>query len=131
MNALTMTGNLVADPELAYAGETPVATMRLAVDNGRYPTTYIDVASYGEQAYPCVEFLRKGRKVAVSGRLALEEWRNKSEEPRRRYRVIGRVEFLDRRGDMSLELGGGGHVPPEPEPSGSGSEAGLQLAVAA
>jgi single-strand DNA-binding protein len=128
MNALTMTGNLVDDPQLEHAGETPVANMRLAVDNGRHATTYIDVSCYGEQAYSCVEYLRKGRKVGVNGRLALDEWRNRSGEARKRYRAIGRVEFLDR----PAQPGEGGVRQPELEPSdGDGEARQPELALAA
>jgi single-stranded DNA-binding protein len=69
--------------------------MRVAVDNGRHPTTYIDAVSFDAQAYACAEYLSKGRKVGVEGRLALREWRDAGGRPRRRYSVIGRVEFLD------------------------------------
>lgn len=113
MNALTMTGRLTADPELKYAGEKPVCELRLAVDNGRYPTTFIDVRTFGEQAYGCAEYLHKGRRVGVTGRLAFEEWRAADDSRRQRYSVIGRVEFLDR----PREDGVGGERQPELEPS--------------
>jgi single-stranded DNA-binding protein len=112
MNALTMTGDLTRDPELIHAGERPICRLRLAVDNGRHPTTYIDVSTFDEHAFACAEFLHKGRKVGVSGRLALDEWRNASDKRRQRYRVIGRVEFLDR-----PKSGGVGDRQPEPRPS--------------
>jgi single-stranded DNA-binding protein len=41
------------------------------VDNGRHPTTYIDVTAFDGQAYTCAEYLAKGRMVGVDGKLAL------------------------------------------------------------
>jgi single-strand DNA-binding protein len=96
MNNVTLSGNLTSDPELVDLGELVVCRMRLAVDNGRYPTTFIDVRAFEEEAYLCAEYLRKGRKVGVTGRLAFEEWRGDDGRKRQAYSVIGRVEFLDR-----------------------------------
>jgi single-strand DNA-binding protein len=96
MNHLTMTGRLTRDPKLKHVGDRPICELRLAVDNGRHPTTYIDVVTFDGQAYVCAEYLHKGRKVGVSGRLALDEWQAADGSKRHRYRVIGRVEFLDR-----------------------------------
>jgi single-strand DNA-binding protein len=126
MNTLTMTGNLTRDPELTHVGERALCKLRLAVDNGRHPTTYIDVRTFDEHAYACAEYLYKGRKVGVSGRLALDEWRNAEDERRHRYSVIGRVEFLDR----PKAEGGGGDRQPEPEPSDHNAETGAQPELA-
>jgi single-strand DNA-binding protein len=97
MNNVTITGHLTDEPELKHLGaERAVCEMRVAVDNGRHPTTYIDVRTFDGQAYTCAEYLAKGRKVGVEGRLALGEWRDASGRLRQRYSVIGRVEFLER-----------------------------------
>jgi single-strand DNA-binding protein len=95
MNAISLSGNLTEDPKLVHHGERPICEMRLAVDNGRHPPTYIDVRAFDEQAYPCAEFMRKGSKIGVQGRLAYDEWRNAEGKKRSSYSVIGRVEFLD------------------------------------
>jgi single-strand DNA-binding protein len=95
MNSIALSGNLTEDPKLVHRGERRICEMRLAVDNGRHPSTYIDVRAFDEQAYACAEFLRKGSKVGVQGRLAYGEWRNAENKKRSSYSVIGRVEFLD------------------------------------
>ena len=94
MNAVTMTGRLTKDPKLRHSGDRAICDMRIAVDNGRHPTTYIDVTTFDGQAYTCAEYLAKGRKVGVSGRLAYDEWRSADNSKRSRYSVIGHVEFL-------------------------------------
>jgi single-strand DNA-binding protein len=95
MNTVTMTGRLTRDPRLRHHEERPICEMRIAVDNGPHPTTYIDVTTFDGQAYTCAEYLAKGRKVGVDGALALREWRGADGKTRHDYSVIGRVEFLD------------------------------------
>jgi single-strand DNA-binding protein len=95
MNAISLSGRLTHDPKLVYRADRPICEMRLAVDNGRHPTTFIDVRTFDGQAYVCAEYMRKGSKVAVSGTLAYSEWRGAEDKKRERYSVIGRVEFLD------------------------------------
>jgi single-strand DNA-binding protein len=96
MNSVTISGRLTGEPDLRHtAEERAFCTMRVAVDNGRHPTTYIDAVAFDAQAYACAEYLAKGRKIGVEGRLALREWREAGGPTRRRYSVIGRVEFLD------------------------------------
>ncbi len=96
MNNVTLTGHLTHDPELVYHDDRPICKMRLAVDNGSRPTTYIDVRTFDEQAYVCAEYMHKGSKIAVNGRLIYDEWRSADDSKRYRYSVIGWVEFLDR-----------------------------------
>ena len=123
MNHLTMTGRLTSDPKLKHIGDRPICELRLAVDNGRHPTTYIDVATFDGQAYACAEYLRKGRKVGVTGRLALSEWDGPDGRKRQRYAVIGGVEFLDRLRSSggwvdpsdTVEPNGPAEARPEPE----------------
>jgi single-strand DNA-binding protein len=125
MNTVTMTGRLTRDPELKHSGEErPICDMRIAVDNGPYPTTYIDVTAFDGQAYTCAEYLVKGRKVGVDGKLALSEWRDSGGRNHQRYRVIGRVEFLDRPSGRDSEAPG----QPDPEPDGGARP---ELALAA
>ena len=114
MNNVTITGRLTDEPELVHLAEgRAVCNLRVAVDNGRHPTTFIDVAAFDGQAYACAEYLAKGRKVGVEGRLALREWRDAQGRLHQRYSVIGRVEFLERppRAPEGETFGG------EPEPA--------------
>jgi single-strand DNA-binding protein len=116
MNTVTMTGRLTRDPQLKHAGdERPICHMRVAVDNGRHPTTYIDVTTFDAQAYICAEYLAKGRMIGVDGKLTLSEWRDAGGRNHQRYSVIGRVEFLDRRSGWDAEAA----ERPEPEPADS------------
>jgi single-strand DNA-binding protein len=118
MNSVTLSGHLTHDPELLHREDRPVCEMRLAVNNGSHPTTYIDVVTFDEQAYICAEYMHKGSKIGVSGRLIYREWRGADGTKRSRHSVIGWVEFLDR--------------PPrqgEPEPEADKPEPELALAA--
>ena len=94
MNTVSMTGRLTKDPDLKHVGDRAICEMRLAVDNGRHPTTYIDVVTFDGQAYACAEYLSKGSRAGADGKLALNEWRDAGGRLHHRYKVIGRVEFL-------------------------------------
>jgi len=119
MNTVTMTGNLTRDPEpREYEGRSE-CKLRLAVDNGPYPPTFIDVRTFDAQADACATYLAKGRRVGVTGKLALDEYTGADGSPRQRYSVIGRVEFLDGR-RREGEVGGGRGGPVE---GGSQAEA--------
>jgi single-strand DNA-binding protein len=96
MNTFMATGNLTRDPELREFDGRSECKLRLAVDNGPYPTTFIDVRTFDAQAEACATYLSKGRSVGVSGKLALDEYTGADGSPRQRYSVIGRVEFLGR-----------------------------------
>lgn len=97
MNSVNLTGRLTKDPEIVHHNERPICELRLAVDNGRHPTTYIDVRTFDGQAYTCAEYLAKGRRIGVSGKLVYGEWKAEDGSHRERYSVIGHVEFLDGR----------------------------------
>jgi single-strand DNA-binding protein len=95
MNHVILTGRLVRNPQLTHSDERAICRMRVAVDNGEHPTTYVDVATFDRQAHACAEYLSKGRKVGVAGKLTYSEWRDADDKRHERYSVIGRVEFLD------------------------------------
>ncbi|MGH2941458.1 MAG: single-stranded DNA-binding protein, partial [Solirubrobacteraceae bacterium] len=102
MNNVTLTGRLTQDPEQRTAGDLLICNLRLAVprrkgrggeDRG---AVYIDVVCFGPLAKVCDQYLAKGRRAAVQGRLELDEWEAADGTPRRRHKVVAdQVEFLD------------------------------------
>lgn len=81
MNAVTMTGNLTRDPEPREFDGRSECKLRIAVDNGPYPTTFIDVRTSGAQAEACAAHLRKGRQIGVTGKLAFSEYTARDGNP--------------------------------------------------
>jgi single-strand DNA-binding protein len=105
VNLIIIVGNLTRDPEMRYtASGQPVANMGVAVNNGRdkngeeRPPTFFDVTVWGALAERCAEYLRKGRKVLVQGRMDRQTYEDKEGNSRTKWVLQGfSVEFLSPR----------------------------------
>jgi single-strand DNA-binding protein len=97
VNVVTLIGNLATDVELKeVGGEKKVASFLLAVPRAsKEPAAdFVWVSAWERQAEPCAQFLSKGKRVAVDGRLKSRTW---DEDGRRRDAievVANRVHFL-------------------------------------
>lgn len=112
MNTVTMIGRLTRDPEpITTDGGTEIANMRIAVDRRKKDddgAVFVDVKAFNGLAHSCSEYLEKGRQVAVTGRLELDEWTTEDDQKRSRLYVIANsVEFLGGRRNEQAD--------PEPE----------------
>jgi single-strand DNA-binding protein len=112
LNKVLLIGNLVRDPELKYLPNgTPKCEMRIAtsrsyVTNGekREDTCFVDVIAWSRTAENCNQYLRKGSKIFVEGRLDYQEWEGQDGSKRSKHQVVAIVvQFLD-----SKNGGGGG-----------------------
>ena len=97
MNVVTLIGNLASDVELKDLGdEKKVANFLLAVDrdsaDGR--ADFLRVAAWERQGELCAEYLAKGRRVAVEGRLRSRSWEQEGVRREAVEVVARRVEFL-------------------------------------
>ena len=101
MNIVLLIGNLATEIELKdVAPDKKVASFLLAVDRpGRDAgADFVHVATWNRQAEVCDEFLAKGAKVAVDGRLRSRSWEDDEGKRRTAIEVVAnRVEFLDSR----------------------------------
>ena len=97
MNSVHLIGNLATDVELREVGEQKqVATFLLAVDRSSRDggADFVWVSAWDRQAEVCAEYLTKGRRVAVDGRLRSHSW---EEDGKRRTKVevvANRVQFI-------------------------------------
>ena len=97
MNVVTAIGNLASDVTVReVSGEHKVANFLLAIDrSGRdLDADFVRVTVWDRQAETCAQYLAKGRRVAVDGRLRSRSW---EEEGKRRTAievVANHVEFL-------------------------------------
>jgi single-strand DNA-binding protein len=98
MNDVSLIGRLTRDPELFTTDNgTDIAGLRVAVDRRRRGdgAVFVDVKCFEGQARACADHLAKGRQVAISGRLELDEWKADDGSKRSRLYVIARsVQFL-------------------------------------
>ena len=102
MNSINLIGRLTGDPERRGDGEHgPIAVLRLAVPRRRGTedgAVFVNVVCFGRQAEVAEEYLHKGRRVAVEGRLEHWEWTGPDGEARSRHEVVAeRLQFLDAR----------------------------------
>jgi single-strand DNA-binding protein len=101
MNTITLIARLTRDPELrTTSSDQTVCAMRVAVGRpSQDGADYVDVTSFGKLAETCGEYLTKGRRVAISGRLHYSEWTTDA-GPRSKHEVVATsIEFLDARRD--------------------------------
>jgi single-strand DNA-binding protein len=98
MNTVNLIGNLATDVELREVGDDQkkVASFLLAVGRGARDAgaDFVWISAWERQAELCSEFLAKGNRVGVVGRLKTRTW---EQDGRRRDAVevvAQRVEFL-------------------------------------
>jgi single-strand DNA-binding protein len=77
VNVVTLIGNLATEVELREIGpESKMASFVLAVDRANRDggPDFVTVSAWGRQAELCAEYLGKGRRIAVDGRLRSRSW---------------------------------------------------------
>jgi len=129
LNSVILIGRLTRDPEMRYTPSgKAVANMRLAVDRGTVnqqgerETDFIDVVVWERQAETVVNYLQKGRLVAVQGRLQIRQYTTQEGQKREKAEVVATtVRFLDSARDHAGG-GGGGSAPAPRREEGMGSE---------
>ena len=116
VNKVILVGNLGQDPEVRHTNSgQPVANLRLATSrrvkdasgNWNEQTEWHSVVCFGRTAELVGQYLRKGSKVFVEGRLQTRSWDDR--EGKKQYRtevVCEQVKFLDSRGGESRGAGG-------------------------
>lgn len=90
-NKAFLIGNLTRDPELRYtASGIPVTHFTVAVNRGkeREEVDFINVVAWRRLAEVCGEFLKKGRPVAVEGRLQIRTFTGRDGQPRTVAEVV-------------------------------------------
>lgn len=101
MNMIMLTGRLVKDPEVRYIPDTQraVASFCIAVDRptkgDEKKADFPLITVFGKQAEVCERYLKKGRKVAVDGRLQTRKYEKNGETVYASEVVAKHVEFMD------------------------------------
>ncbi|MBE3597081.1 MAG: single-stranded DNA-binding protein [Hydrogenibacillus sp.] len=116
LNRAVLIGRLTRDPELRYtANGTAVATFTIAVNRrfqnpqGEREADFIPIVTWQKLAETCANYLKKGRLVAVEGRIQTRSYENN--EGRRVYVteiVAENVQFLDSTRDAAGPVPGAG-----------------------
>ncbi len=106
LNKVMIIGNLGADPEMRYTADgNAMTSFRVAASRNwstpdgerREETEWFSVVAWRKLAEQCSQFLQKGRRVYVEGRLRTRSWDTPDGQKRFRTEVVAdRVLFLDR-----------------------------------
>jgi single-strand DNA-binding protein len=96
VNVVTLIGNLATDVELREVGEGKrVAGFLLAVNRQvKDEADFVWVNAWDRQAEVCHQYLAKGKRVAVDGRLRSRSWEEDGKKRTAVEVVAHRVQFL-------------------------------------
>lgn len=117
VNKVILIGNAGADPELRYTpGGSAVSNFSIATNESwtnssgerQERTEWHRIVVWGRLAEICNQYLRKGSKVYIEGKLQTSSWEGQDGVKRYTTEVVARdMQLLDSRGDMDGNYGGG------------------------
>jgi len=116
-NKVILVGNLTRDIELRYTqggmgiAKTAIATSRKFTSNGekKEEVCFVDITFFARSAEVANQYLRKGSKILVEGRLNFEQWADQNGQKRSKHSVtVETMQMLDSKGDNQ----GGGYQAP-------------------
>ena len=120
MNVVTLIGNLATEVELREVGpDKKVASFVLAVDRASRDggADFVPISAWDRQAELCAEYLGKGRRIAIDGRLRSRSWEDDGKRRSALEVVARRVEFLGGGPRHDEDEGEGGEVIPFEAPT--------------
>lgn len=135
INKVILIGNLGADPEIRYTQSgTPVCNFRIATSERwkgqdgqqQEQTEWHNIVAWRRLAEICSEYLSKGSKVYIEGKLQTRKWQDQNGNDRYTTEIVAKdMQMLSPRGTTSGEGYGANSgyqdLPPEP-PSGTGDD---------
>lgn len=122
-NKTVLVGNLTRDVELRYAangnavGNSAIAVSRKYTNNNGAQVEevmFIDITFFGKIAEVANQYLRKGSKLLVEGRLKFDQWTDNNGQNRSKHSVV--VENMEMLGSpQNQQQGGnaGGYTQPQ------------------
>jgi single-strand DNA-binding protein len=121
-NKVILAGNLTRDIELRYSqaglgiAKTAIATSRKFTANGekKEEVMFIDITFFGRSAEVANQYLRKGSKILVEGRLQFEQWVDQNGGKRSKHSVaVETMQMLDSKGDGQQSSAQGDYNAPQ------------------
>ena len=107
-NKVILVGNLTRDIELRYSqsgmgiANTAIATSRKFTANGekKEEVCFVDITFFARSAEIANQYLRKGSKILVEGRLNFDQWVDQNGQKRSKHSVVVEtMQMLDSKGD--------------------------------
>ncbi len=127
-NKIILVGNLTRDIELRYSqsgmgiAKTAIATSRKFTSNGekKEEVCFVDITFFARSAEVANQYLRKGSKILVEGRLNFDQWVDQNGQKRSKHSVtVETMQMLDSKGDNQ-----GGYTPPAGTPMDNQAQGG-------
>ena len=126
-NKVIMIGNLTRDIELKYIPSGAAIANGAIATSHKYKTQageqkeevcFLDFSVFGKQAEILNQYVRKGSKVMLDGRLVLEQWTDQSGGKRSRHTLrVETFKFLDSKADSMNNNGGQNNYGNQPAPA--------------
>jgi len=127
INKAILIGNLGNDPEVRYTQSgTAVANFSVATTERwkdqsgeqKEQTEWHRIVAFGRLGEICGEYLAKGSKVYIEGRIQTRQWDDKDGNKRYTTEIVAReMKMLSPKNSMGGGGGGGYEEPPLPEPT--------------
>jgi single-strand DNA-binding protein len=123
-NKVILVGNLTRDIELRYSQSSMAIANAGIATNRRYKkqngeqvdeTMFIDITFFGRSAEIANQYLRKGSKILVEGRLNLDQWVDQQSGQKRSKHtiIVENMQMLDSRSDSQATGGDQGYGAPQ------------------
>jgi single-strand DNA-binding protein len=103
VNIIIVEGGVVREPELKYTSDGlaytrfPVANNCFSFKNGEKgeDVSYFDISAWGKLAEICSTYLKKGKKIIVSGKLRQSRWKTQEGQNRSAVQIVAQdIKFL-------------------------------------
>jgi len=122
-NKVILVGNLTRDIELRYSGgglaiaKSAIATSRKFTSNGekKEEVTFIDITFFGRSGEVANQFLRKGSKVLIEGRLQFDQWTDQNGAKKSKHSIA--VETMQMLGEKQASQGAQAPRQSQPNPN--------------
>ena len=109
INKVVLTGNLTRDPEVRRTqGGMAIMSFGIAVNERRenkqtgewedYPN-FVDCTMFGKRAESVSNYISKGSKVAVEGKLRYSAWEREGQKRSKLEVIVDEIEFMSRNQD--------------------------------
>ena len=98
MNNITLLGRLTKDPELKYSQSGKAFTkFSIAVTRefNRDEADFINCIAWDKRAETICEYLRKGRRIALQGRLSIRQYEKDGETKWITEVIVDKFDFID------------------------------------
>lgn len=131
LNRAQLIGNLTRDPELRTTPQgTSVCSLGLATNRvytdaqgqKQEQTEFHNIVAWAKLADICGQYLAKGRRVFIEGRLQTREWTGQDGVKRRSTEIVAEDMIMLDRAPGGGAAGGAG-VAPRPAPAAAASDA--------